>query len=252
MHNQIRRLLRGVKTTMRFISSKAEIHGEIEGDAVILGNSIIGSKTLIGEGCIIGYPIRKTLKTIIADSTLKKIDLKAYDERSSGSQIGDNVIIRSGTIVYERANIGDDVETGHHVLIRENSKIGSHTRIGTNTVIDGSIEVGQNVNIQSGVYLPPGTIVGDDVFLGPYTVVTNDLYPPSPKITGVTIKKAATIGAGSILVAGITVGERAVVASGSIVTKDVPPNTVAKGCPARSYLTRADYDIKQKKHLTQK
>lgn len=236
---------------MRFISPKAKIHGEIEGDAVILGNSVIGSKSLIGEGCIIGYPIRKTLKTIIADSTLRKIDLKIYDERSSGSQIGENVIIRSGTIVYERANIGDDVETGHHVLIRENSKIGSHTRIGTNTVIDGSIEIGCNVNIQSGVYIPPGTMVEDDVFLGPYTVVTNDLYPPSPKTTGVTIKKGAAIGAGSILIAGITVGERAIVASGSIVTKNVPRNTVVKGSPARNYLSRDEYDAKQQKHLKQ-
>nr|MDO8135127.1 DapH/DapD/GlmU-related protein [Candidatus Njordarchaeum guaymaensis] len=236
---------------MRFISPKAKIHGEIEGDAIVLGSSVIGSKTLIGEGCIIGYPIRKTLKTILSETTIKKVDLKVYDERSSGSQIGRNVIIRSGAIIYERATIGDDAETGHHILVREDSKIGSRTRIGTNTVIDGSVEVGCNVNIQSGVYIPPGTIIEDDVFMGPYAMVTNDLYPPSPKITGVTIKKGSAVGAGSILIAGITVGERAVVASGSIVTKSVPRNTVVKGCPARHYMTRDEYDAKQQKHTKQ-
>jgi acetyltransferase-like isoleucine patch superfamily enzyme len=223
--------------------------GELEGDAIILGNSIIGSKTLIGEGCIIGYPVRKNLKAILSDLKLKKVDLKVYDERSSGSRIGKNVIIRSGAIIYERATLADDVETGHHILVREDSKIGSNTRIGTNTVIDGSVEIGCNVNIQSGVYIPPGTVVEDGVFIGPYAIVTNDLYPPSPKISGVTIRKGAAIGAGSILIAGIEVGERAMVASGSIVTKNVPRNTVVKGSPAKHYLSRDEYDSKQQKYL---
>jgi acetyltransferase-like isoleucine patch superfamily enzyme len=234
---------------MRFISPKARMDGELEGDAIVLGNSVIGSRTLIGQGCIIGYPVRKTLKAVLSDSKLKKVDLRVYDERSSGSQIGKNVIIRSGAIVYERATLADDVETGHHILVREDSKIGSGTRIGTNTVIDGSVEVGRNVNIQSGVYIPPGTIIEDDVFLGPYALVTNDLYPPSPKVTGVTLRKRAAIGAGSVLIAGITVGESAIVAGGSIVTRNVAPNTVVKGCPAKYYMTREEYDTKQKKHL---
>jgi acetyltransferase-like isoleucine patch superfamily enzyme len=157
--------------------------------------------------------------------------------------------MRAGTIIYENTTVGDDAETGHHVLIRENCKIGIHSRIGTNSVVDGSVEIGANVNIQTGVYIPPGTIVKDGVFLGPYVIVTNDLYPPSPKISGVTIEKDAAIGAGSILIAGITVGERAIVASGSIVTKDVPANTVVKGCPSRTYMTREDYDAKQGEYL---
>jgi acetyltransferase-like isoleucine patch superfamily enzyme len=234
---------------MRFISPKSKIKGEIEGDAIILGKSIIGMRTLIGEGCIIGHPIRKTVKTIFTDSSFKKVDLRLLDEKSNGSSIGSNAIIRSGTIIYENTTIADDVETGHHVLIRENCKIGTRSRIGTNSVVDGSVGIGNNVNIQTGAYIPPGTVIEDGVFIGPCTVITNDLYPPSPKITGVTIKKDAAIGAGSILIAGITVGERAVVASGSIVTKDVPKNKVVKGCPSRDYITRDEYDTKQAKHL---
>lgn len=234
---------------MKFISAKAKISGEIEGDAIILGKSIIGTRALIGEGCIIGHPTRKTVKGLLSDPDVRGVDLKALSDKSGGSTVGSNVIIRAGTIIYENTVLGDDVETGHHVLIRENCKIGKHSRIGTNTVVDGSVEVGDNVNIQSGVYIPPGTVIEDDVFIGPYAIITNDLYPPSPKISGVTIKKGATIGAASILIAGITVGQRAVVASGSVVTKDVPADTVVKGCPSRSYLRRGEYDAKQKKYL---
>jgi acetyltransferase-like isoleucine patch superfamily enzyme len=234
---------------MRFISKRSRIQGLIEGDAVILGSSLIGSRTLIGEGCIIGYPIRKTLKGVLSDPTLRKIDLALFDEKSNGSTIGSNAIVRSGSILYERTSLGDDVETGHHVLIREECKVGPQTRVGTNTVIDGHVNIDSNVNIQSGVYIPPGTTIGEGVFLGPYVVITNDLYPPSPKITGVTIKRGATIGAGSILIAGVTVGENAVVASGSIVTRDVPDDTVVKGCPSRSYMTRDEYNVKRAKYL---
>jgi len=223
--------------------------GEIEGDAIILGKSIIGARTLIGEGCIIGHPIRKTVKTILADSSINKVDLSLLSEKSNGSSIGRNGIIRSGTIIYENTKIADDVETGHHVLIRENCKIGTHSRIGTNSVVDGSVEIGNEVNIQTGAYLPPGTVVGDGVFIGPCTIITNDLYPPSPKISGVTIEKNVTIGAGSILIAGITIGERAMIASGSIVTRDVPKNTVVMGCPSKTHLTRKEYDSKQADYL---
>jgi acetyltransferase-like isoleucine patch superfamily enzyme len=234
---------------MRFISPKSKVKGEIEGDAIILGRSTIGTKTLIGVGCIIGHPIRKTVKTLLSDPNFKKVDLELLNEKSNGSSIGSNAIIRSGTIVYENTTIADDVETGHCVLIRENCKIGARSRIGTNSVVDGSVEIGSNVNIQTGAYIPPGTLIEDGVFIGPYAIITNDLYPPSPKITGVTIRKDATIGAGSILIAGITVGEGAVVASGSIVTRDVPKNKVVKGCPSREYITRGEYDSKQSKHL---
>jgi acetyltransferase-like isoleucine patch superfamily enzyme len=234
---------------MQFISPKSRVKGEMEGDAIILGKSVIGMRTLIGEGCIIGHPIRKTVKTILSDSSFKKVDLSLLSEKSNGSSIGSNAIIRSGTIIYENTSIADDVETGHHVLIRENCTIGTYSRIGTNSVVDGSVEIGSNVNIQTGAYIPPGTRIEDGVFIGPYTLITNDLYPPSPTITGVTIKKDAAIGAGSILIAGITIGERAVVASGSIVTRDVPANKVVKGCPSRTYITRDEYDAKQAKHL---
>jgi acetyltransferase-like isoleucine patch superfamily enzyme len=234
---------------LRFISPESKIRCLFEGDAIILGRSIIGARTLIGEGCIIGHPIRKTVKGVLSDIGLKSVDLKLLSGKSVGTNIGSNAIIRAGTIIYENTTLGDDVETGHRVLIRENCRIGDHSRIGTNSIIDGSAEIGTNTNIQSGVYIPPGTVVRDGVFMGPCVIVTNDRYPPSPKISGVTIENDAAIGAGSILIAGITIGRRAIVASGSIVTKDVPANTVVKGCPSKTYMTRKDYDTKQTEYL---
>ena len=47
------------------------------------------------------------------------------------------------------------------------------------------------------------------------------------------IEKSMWIAAGRTIIGGVTVGENAVVAAGSVVTKDVPPNTLVGGNPAR-------------------
>ncbi|MDW8023652.1 MAG: hypothetical protein RMJ15_07960 [Nitrososphaerota archaeon] len=44
----------------------------------------------------------------------------------------------------------------------------------------------------------------------------------------------------------VTVHESAVVAAGSVVTRDVPPNMVVKGIPARPMMTRQEYESKRK------
>ena len=43
----------------------------------------------------------------------------------------------------------------------------------------------------------------------------------------------AWLGHGTIVLAGVTIGEGAVIGAGSVVTRDVPPNAIAAGNPAR-------------------
>ncbi len=70
-------------------------------------------------------------------------------------------------------------------------------------------------------------------------------FPPSEKLVGVTIKDNAIIGSRAVIKAGVTVGENSVVAMGAVVTKDVPPNTVVIGVPAKEMYSREEYDKKQ-------
>lgn len=151
-------------------------------------------------------------------------------------QIGNNAIIRSGTIIYGDVEIGNDFKTGHFVLIRENTKIGNNVLVGTNVVIDGHCMLGNNVKLQTGVYLSKHTNIGDNVFIGPYAVLLNDKYPvrAAYKLKGPIVENDVSIGANATVLPGIRVGQGAFVAAGAVVTKDVPPEKLAQGNPAQS------------------
>lgn len=153
----------------------------------------------------------------------------------TGTTIGNNAILRSGTIIYCDVTIGDNFQTGHNVVIREKTTIGNRVAIGTATIIEGTCSIGNQVSLQSMVYIPTDTIIEDSVFIGPNTVLTNDRYPPTRigGLKGPYIKKGAAIGANTTLVPGVCIGEGALVAAGAVVTRDVPDHKLAIGSPAR-------------------
>lgn len=84
-----------------------------------------------------------------------------------------------------------------------------------------------------------GITIEDDVLIGPRVNITSESHPLSPANRSdlipktVTIKRNAWIGAGATILPGVTVGENAVVAAGAVVSRNVPPNTVVAGIPAR-------------------
>jgi len=148
--------------------------------------------------------------------------------------IGDNALIRSGSIIYSNVKIGNNLKTGHNILIREKSEIGDNVLIGTNSVLDGNCKVGNNVSVQTDAYITAYTTIEDDVFIGPRVVTTNDKYMfYGATLVGPTIKKGAKIGANATLLPGVVIGERAVVGSGAVVTRDVPAGATVVGNPAR-------------------
>lgn len=83
--------------------------------------------------------------------------------------------------------------------------------------------------------------VGDDVQFGPNVQLLTPTHPLDADLRRqkweaakpITIEDNAWIGGGAIVLGGVVVGENAVVGAGAVVTRDVPPNTVAVGNPAR-------------------
>ena len=178
----------------------------------------LGESSVIDEGVLIGYPSERITQ-------------------SERLVIGKNARIRSGSVIYCGSEIGDNLQTGHSVLIREENLIGNNFSIWNNSVVDYGCVIGNNIKIHWGVYIAQYTVSEDDVFIAPGVVVANDTHPgcrySDRCMKGPTIKKGAQIGVNATLLPFITVGEQSLIGGGSVVTKDVPPQSVVYGNPAR-------------------
>ena len=184
-----------------------------------LGRNTIGEGARLLEPVTLGFPSRDYLGA--ADFP--------------GVTLGRNATLRPGTVIYCEVEIGDDFQTGHSVLIREQTRIGDRDAIGTSAICEGRSVIGSDVSIQSMAFIPTNTVIGNRVFLGPHVVLTNDRYPPTGVggLTGPVIEDGAAIGANATVLPGVRIGADAMVAAGAIVTRDVPPGMLAIGSPAR-------------------
>lgn len=153
------------------------------------------------------------------------------------TRIGARAVIRSHTVIYAGNVIGDDFQTGHGVLLREENEIGNNVSIGSHTIVEHHVKIGNNARLHSNVFVPEFSILEENCWLGPNVVVTNARYPQSRNVKenlrGAHIKRGAKIGANATLLPGVVIGENALVGAGAVVTRDVPDGAVVAGNPAR-------------------
>lgn len=212
-------------------------------DVVIKEGSIIGDNVILEDNVYIDYNciIRdnvtvKKNSSIGANCILGEFLQDFYQTRHGGCHpllIGENAIIRSGSIIYGDTVIGDNFQTGHHLTIRENTQIGNNVSVGTLSDIQGNCQIGNFVRIHSNVHVGQLSQIDDFVWIFPYTVLTNDPTPPSEHFIGVSIKSFSVIATGSIIMPGIIIESDSLVAAGAIVTENVKEYTVVGGNPAK-------------------
>ena len=119
------------------------------------------------------------------------------------------------------------------------ARIGTDVMIGRYTNICGAIKIGNHTRIQGFCFIPDNVVIGEYVFIGPNVTFCNVKHPRvrhnQMKIRdGLTIvEDDARIGAGAIIGPGVRIGAGSLIGMGAVVTKDVPPDSVVVGCPAK-------------------
>jgi acetyltransferase-like isoleucine patch superfamily enzyme len=148
--------------------------------------------------------------------------------------------------------IAKDVTLGERVRIPQpelvnlyGCVIGDQTVVGAFVEIQSGAKVGSRCKISSHSFICEGVTIEDEVFIGHGVVFTNDRFPRATTGAGepqrrsdwnlqrTTVCRRASIGSNATILCGLTIGEGAMIGAGAVVTRDVLPNSVVAGAPAR-------------------
>ena len=146
--------------------------------------------------------------------------------------------------------VAPDVKFGKNVKLYNfvnlyGCEIGDETRIGAFVEIQKNVKIGQRCKIQSHTFICEGVTIEDEVMIAHGVMFINDSDPWAVNPDGslqnekdwsiipTLVRKRASIGSNATIMCGVTIGEGSLVGAGAVVTKDVPPDTIVAGNPAR-------------------
>jgi len=173
------------------------------------------------------------LVTVLKTDPLEIVDIAAsvmttIKYRYLRRCVGKNSIIRRNTRITNCRN----VSIGNNCILQDNVYIRAGAK--------GKVVFGKGcmVNSFTRFFGHGGIIIGDESQFGPGVTITTTEHDYTkselPEIfKQVTIGKRVWMGSNVTILPGITIGDNSVIGAGSVVTKDIPPNSVAVGVPAK-------------------
>ncbi len=158
---------------------------------------------------VMGVPVLGTIAE--ASAAIGAEAVVAIGDNKTRSAVAQRVPLQLATIVHPSANVGDDVTVGEGTVVFAGVTIQARTAIGDHVIVNSGVIVDHDCQVGDFVHIAPGTTICGDVEIG----------------------GGAFIGAGATITPGITVGVGAVVGAGAVVLNDVGPGTTVVGVPAR-------------------
>lgn len=208
------------------------------GRNIVIGKNVtIGENVRIGDNTIIYDNVEIGNDTVICNDCVLGEPLNDYYNNSQYEnpvlRIGSNCLIRSHTIIYAGSVLGDNLQTGHRVTIRENALVGNNCQFGSYNDIQGHCKIGNYVRCQSYVNIGQLSDIGNYVFIYPYVVLTNDPTPPSMVEKGVKIGDYSVITSATIMLPGAELGKHCMTSANSTVGGSFEDYSFIVGSPAK-------------------
>jgi UDP-3-O-[3-hydroxymyristoyl] glucosamine N-acyltransferase len=216
--------------------------GSSIGPYCVIGGAVIGEGTVIHSHVVISDGVSVGSNSEIFPGAVigKEPKGAGATARIAGFErfvrIGDGCSISPHSIIYYDVVIGSGTLIGDGASIREQCRIGSNCVIGRYVTINYASVIGDRVKIMDGSHITGNTTIGAGSFLSVLVSSVNDRDTRAgygAHVIGPSISEDVVVGAGAILLPGVQVGARSSVAAGSLVSRDVPPDTVVAGSPAR-------------------
>lgn len=193
-----------------------------------------------------GISIAENVTFLQPSSSNKKIKLGDNVSVDFGCVIHEGVSIKSGARINSNVRIerdckiGENTFIGHGCVLRPNTIIGDNCTIGHLTVFEGDSNIGDDTLIHAQCHITKGVTIGKKVFIAPLFVGANDpmmcharrhiiSYEQTPYI----IEDGVRIAIGVSILPGVRIGKNAMIGAHALVTRDVPPNAIMRGVPAR-------------------
>ncbi len=217
------------------ISSTAILHDDVivEDNVVIHDFVVLYPGTIIRNGTEIYDHVVIGKKPTSPGSTAKQYS-KEYDL----TEIMENCIICPGAVIYTGTIIKNNTLIGDNCSIREKCNIGAYDIISRNVTVNYETVIGDHTRVMDNAHITGNMIIGNHCFISVMVSSTNDNSMArdelaATKLAGPIVEDYATIGAGATLLPGVRIGFNSIVGASALVTKDVPPNKVVMGVPAK-------------------
>ncbi len=177
---------------------------------IVHDNAIVADGVTIEDYCTIGYPVD-------------------FDLPNRKLMIGKNSHIRSHSVIYEGCDFSGCIQTGHHVMVRENTIAGRLFSVGSYNDIEGDCTFGDCVRLHGYVHVGKGSKIGSFVWLYSLVTLTNDPLPPLTLDVPVILEDGVVVCLGSTVMPGAVMRKGSYAAANCQVKGEIEMGAVVKG-----------------------